>query len=92
MFTFVAFGILTGIVHLMNITAAIVGLIVKFRGSAMICMGLTIASFMSTWLWNFAMVSDEGTTMMMNPLFLAVWFLHLGCSVAFCIVKFAKRW
>ena len=91
-FTFVAFGMLTGVFHLMNIVASIVGLVVKFIGSAMICMGLTIGSFVSTWCWNFAMVTDDGTTMLMNPLFLVVWFLHLGCSVAFCIVKFAKRW
>lgn len=91
-FTFVAFGILTGFFHIMNIAASIVALNVKFRGSAFMCMGMTITAFGSTWLWNYAMVSDAGTTMQSNPLFVAVWLLHGACSVAFCIVKFIKRW
>ena len=92
LFTFVFFGLLCGIVHLINITASIIAFFAKFRGISMICMGTTIAAFMTTGIWNPFMRADDGTTMLDNPLFLVVWLLHAACSVAFCIVKFAKRW
>lgn len=83
-------GIFFGFAHILSIAASIAAMIIHKRVMSLICMGFTLITAFSTWLWNFWLTVD-GVNMLDSPIFVTALLIHMVLSTVICIFKFKFR-
>ena len=89
----VILGVFFGFLHLCNVAVSILAAVMRKRAFGMICAGVTVLSFSSTFLLSFWMpVTDKPyETVLDNPIFVTFMLLQGVAGLALGIIRFVKR-